>query len=157
MTTQTAEITGVTTIQSLTRGIAALSDESIKKLADYIEDLIDEQSEIDDIAYIDARRDEPTIPFEEVLAKHEAKYAHLIRFKSSADKELDALQGQQCTRILRAIRNLGNNPRPPGCKKLKNRDAYRIRVGEYRIIYEIHDDVLIVLIVRVAHRRDAYK
>ena len=67
----------VTTIQSLMRGIAALSDESIKKLADYIDDLIDEQAEIDDIAYIDARRDEPTIPFEEVLAKHEAEYGPL--------------------------------------------------------------------------------
>ena len=82
---------------------------------------------------------------------------HSIRFKSSADKELDALPGQQRTRILRAIRNFGENPRPPGCKKLKGLNMYRIRVGEYRVIYEIHDDVLIVLVIRVAHRRDAYK
>ena len=82
---------------------------------------------------------------------------HSIRFKLSANKELDALPGRQRTRILRAVRNLGNNPRPPGCKKLKSRDAYRIRVGEYRVIYEIRDDVLTVLIVRVVHRRDAYK
>ena len=58
---------------------------------------------------------------------------------------------------MQAIDKLALVPRPPGCKKLKGRDAYRIRIGEYRVIYEIHDDVLIVLIIRVAHRREAYK
>ncbi|MCL1941253.1 MAG: type II toxin-antitoxin system RelE/ParE family toxin [Synergistaceae bacterium] len=83
--------------------------------------------------------------------------AHSIRFKSSAEKELDALSTQQRPRILSAIMNLANNPRPFGCKKLKTRDAYRIRVGDYRVIYEIHDEVLVVLVIRIAHRRGAYK
>ena len=79
-----------------------------------------------------------------------------IKFKSSAEKESYALPGEQRARILRAVRNLRANPRPSGCKKLKGRDEYRIRVGEYRVIYEIHDDALIVMVVRVAHRQDAY-
>ena len=82
---------------------------------------------------------------------------HLIRFKASADKELDALPWQQSARVLHAIKKLADNPRPPGCKKLKSCDAYRIRAGDYRVVYEIHDDVLIVLVVRVAHRREVYQ
>ena len=82
---------------------------------------------------------------------------HSVEFKPNADKELDALPKQHRARIIKAAMALGNNPRPPGCKKLKNSEAYRIRIGEYRVIYEIHDDVLIVLVVRVAHRRSAYK
>jgi mRNA interferase RelE/StbE len=58
---------------------------------------------------------------------------------------------------MRAIRNLSANPRPAGCKKLKGLDAWRIRVGDYRVIYEIHDDVLVVLVIRVAHRGEVYK
>ena len=82
---------------------------------------------------------------------------HLIRFKSSADKELDALSEQQRIQIFRAIKNLANNPRPSGCKKLKSRDAYRIRVGDYRVIYEIHDNILVVLVIRIAQRQEAYQ
>ena len=83
--------------------------------------------------------------------------AHSVEFKSVARKSINALPKDIKTRVISAAMSLGDNPRPPGCKKLKSRDAYRIKVGEYRIIYEIRDDVLIVLVVRVAHRRDAYK
>ena len=79
MTTHTAEMTNTTTIQSLTRGIAALSDESIKKLADYIDDLIDEQAEADDVAYIEAHKDEPAIPFEDVVREFEAEHGPLYQ------------------------------------------------------------------------------
>ena len=82
---------------------------------------------------------------------------HSIEFKGSVRKNIAALSENIKTRVISAVMSLGDNPRPPGCKKLKGRDAYRIRVGEYRVIYEIHDDVLIVLVVRVAHRQDAYK
>jgi mRNA interferase RelE/StbE len=51
---------------------------------------------------------------------------------------------------------LANDPRPPGCKKLKGRDGYRIRVGDYRIIYQIIDDVLVVNVVALGHRKDIY-
>jgi mRNA interferase RelE/StbE len=58
---------------------------------------------------------------------------------------------------MQAIDKLPDNPRPSGCRKLKGADVYRIRVGDYRVVYEIHDDVLIVLVVRVAHRSEVYK
>lgn len=60
------------------------------------------------------------------------------------------------TQIARAIKDLENNPRPNGAIKLTGRQAWRIRVGTYRIIYKIHDDRLLVIVVRVAHRRQAY-
>ena len=82
---------------------------------------------------------------------------HSIRLEPSAKKELRALARGLQKRILKAARKLRNNPRPPGCKKLKGLDAYRIRAGDYRIVYEIHDDVLIVLVIRVAHRREVYR
>ncbi|MBM3514158.1 MAG: type II toxin-antitoxin system mRNA interferase toxin, RelE/StbE family [Alphaproteobacteria bacterium] len=59
-------------------------------------------------------------------------------------------------RILNAISRLREDPRPPGCKKLIARDEWRIKVGDYRIIYEIHDRVLIIKVVRVGHRSKAY-
>jgi len=79
MTTQTAEMTNTTTIQSLMRGIAALSDESIKKLADYIDDLIDEQTEADDIAYIEAHKDDPTFPLSEIIKDYEPRHGAFRR------------------------------------------------------------------------------
>ena len=83
--------------------------------------------------------------------------AHSIEFSSSADKELDALSGDVRTRILKAVSKLSGNPRPSGCKKLKGQDAYRIRVGAYRVIYEIRDAVLIVWVVKVGHRSNVYQ
>jgi mRNA interferase RelE/StbE len=83
--------------------------------------------------------------------------AHSVEFKPSADKAIDALPSEYRTRIIKATMALADNPRPSGCKKLKGREAWRIRVGDYRVVYEIHDDVLIVLVVRVAHRREVYK
>jgi len=59
--------------------------------------------------------------------------------------------------IKRAIYNLANNPRPAGCKKLKGRDSYRIRVADYRIIYEIFDDILLVDVIDMGHRKDIYE
>ena len=59
--------------------------------------------------------------------------------------------------IKAAIADLADNPRPYGYKKLKGEDAYRIRVGDYRVIYEINDDKIIVTVVMVGHRKDIYK
>ena len=56
-----------------------------------------------------------------------------------------------------AIAELADNPRPHGYKKLKGEDAYRIRVGDYRIIYEIEDNIILVTVVSVGHRKDVYK
>ena len=59
--------------------------------------------------------------------------------------------------VKEAIAELAFNPRPHGCKKLKGEEAYRIRVGDYRVIYEIEDDKIIVIVVSVGHRKDIYK
>jgi len=84
--------------------------------------------------------------------------AHSIEFDAAADKELEALPKNLNARIIKAILLLADNPRPRGCKKLKGeQNAYRIRIGDYRVIYEVYDDVLIVLVIRVAHRREVYK
>jgi mRNA interferase RelE/StbE len=82
-------------------------------------------------------------------------YTVLIR--KSAQKKLARLESSIQDRIIETIRNLAENPRPTGTKKLSGRDAWRVRIGDYRIIYEIHDDRLIVLVVVVGHRREVYK
>ena len=68
--------------------------------------------------------------------------------------KLGAINGR---RVLAAIRSLADDPRPHECKKLANREAWRIRVGDYRVIYEIDDQTLTVLIVEAGHRREAYR
>ena len=74
-----------------------------------------------------------------------------------AQKELEALAGEAYTRIRDAIGGLAEDPRPSGCLKLTGRDGWRIRIGNYRVIYEIRDKVLVVLVIRIAHRSKAYK
>jgi mRNA interferase RelE/StbE len=59
-------------------------------------------------------------------------------------------------RVSRAISALAENPRPSGCKKLVGIDAWRIRIGDWRVIYQIQDERLVVLVIRVGHRRDVY-
>jgi mRNA interferase RelE/StbE len=59
--------------------------------------------------------------------------------------------------LVKAIRSLGDDPRPPGCKKLSGRPAWRIRIGTYRVIYEVDDGNLVVTVVRAGHRRDVYE
>lgn len=60
-------------------------------------------------------------------------------------------------RIDNAIEALGSEPRPYNCKKLKDHDAWRIRVGEYRVIYEINDAAQMVVVVQIGHRREVYR
>lgn len=61
-------------------------------------------------------------------------------------------------RLGKAIDGLASDPRPPGCKKLKDEErVFRIRVGEYRILYEVHDNRLLVLVIRISKREDAYR
>ena len=60
-------------------------------------------------------------------------------------------------RIITAIRRLASDPRPTGSKKLSGRSAWRIRVGVYRVIYEIADDRLLVLVVAIGHRKEVYR
>lgn len=78
-------------------------------------------------------------------------------FRKSVAKDLRAFPNQDVKRIMQRIRTLANDPRPAGCEKLSGQERYRVRQGAYRIIYEIEDARLIVLIVKVGHRRDVYR
>ena len=71
-------------------------------------------------------------------------------------KQLQKVPSADYKRIKAALTGLSSNPRPKGYLKLKGRDAYRIRVGDYRIIYEIKDNQLLVIIITIAHRKDVY-
>ena len=80
-----------------------------------------------------------------------------VRIVQAARKQLDRLPATDGRRVEAAIQELADNPRPAGCCKLSGEDAWRIRVGMYRVIYEIHDDYLMVVVIRVAHRKDSYR
>ena len=83
---------------------------------------------------------------------------HSVEFKNAARKSIAALPGDIKARVISAAMSLADNPRPSGCKKVRSLDsAYRIRVGDYRIIYEVYDVVLVVMVIRVAHRREVYE
>ena len=75
-----------------------------------------------------------------------------------AEKQLDELPRPMQRRITEAIEGLESNPRPHGVKKLEGADdLWRIRVGDYRIVYTIKDDRLVVLVVKIGHRREIYR
>ena len=78
-------------------------------------------------------------------------------FKKSVAKDLRRLPQQDVLRILERIRSLAEDPRPLGCEKLSTLERYRIRVGIYRVVYEIQDRILTVLIVKIAHRSGVYR
>ena len=77
--------------------------------------------------------------------------------KRSVAKDLRSIPSKDVLRILEIIESQAYDPRPSGCQKLSNQERYRLRVGIYRVLYEIQDDILLVLIVKIAHRRDAYR
>lgn len=83
------------------------------------------------------------------------KYTVLI--ERYAQKQIMKLDKQIIPAIKSAIASLAENPRPYGYKKLKGEEAFRIRVGDYRIIYEIDDGKIIITVVSVGHRKDIYK
>ena len=83
-----------------------------------------------------------------------ANYKILI--KSSAAKELARLPKKDIQRITSKIKSLSADPRPHGCEKLSAQERYRIRQGNYRIVYSIEDDKLIVYVIKIAHRSVVY-
>jgi mRNA interferase RelE/StbE len=83
---------------------------------------------------------------------------YTVVFIRAARRELETLPEELGERILAKIRPLAGTPRPPGSKKLKGQsDLWRIRAGDYRIVYEIHDEVRTVEISYIRHRRDVYR
>ena len=83
--------------------------------------------------------------------------SYQVILPKSVQKELNRLPDDIAGRILDALSELKEQPRPPGCKKLRGESAWRIRIGDHRVIYEIHDKVLQIIIVTVGHRRDVYR
>lgn len=80
-----------------------------------------------------------------------------IRFRKSVVKDLRGIPNADVKKILERIDGLAADPRGEGCVKLSGKERYRVRQGDYRIVYEINDAEIIVLIVRVAHRSQAYR
>lgn len=80
-----------------------------------------------------------------------------IELTPSAVKQYNNLPADYIDRVTDAIDGLQNNPRPHGYIKLKGEDAYRIRTGGYRIIYEIYDAKVVILILRIQHRKEVYR
>ncbi|MHB8261989.1 MAG: type II toxin-antitoxin system RelE family toxin [Bacteroidia bacterium] len=83
--------------------------------------------------------------------------AYSLNFSKQALKELEKINEPYYSNIKKAIANLTTNPRPNGYKKLKSREGYRIRVSNYRIIYNIFDTELIIDIIALGHRKDIYE
>ncbi len=81
---------------------------------------------------------------------------YTVVLSKRAQKELDKLSNTIAAPILKAIAALEENPRPQGYKKLKGREGYRVRVGNYRIIYEIFDKELLVDVIDVGNRKEIY-
>ena len=83
--------------------------------------------------------------------------AYTIEFRNKVLKALIKINEPFYSAIKKQIYELADNPRPPGYKKLKGRKGYRIRVGDYRVIYEIFDDILLIDVIDLGHRKDIYE
>ena len=81
---------------------------------------------------------------------------HELLIERRAQKQLARITQPDRDRIVAAVWELAEEPRPVGVRKLAGREAWRIRVGDYRIIYEIHNLALMVLVISIGHRRDVY-
>ncbi len=84
-----------------------------------------------------------------------AKYK--ITVKKSAAKELEEIPGKELRKIVRCIQSLAQNPRPHGSQKLSRQEQYRVRQGDYRIVYSIDDKDSVIDIVKIGHRREIYR
>lgn len=80
-----------------------------------------------------------------------------ISIRRKAQKQLEKVPPKDYKKVKQAILDLTQDPRPPGSKKLKGREGWRIRQGDYRIIYEIYNDQLIIIVLDVGHRKDIYR
>ena len=84
--------------------------------------------------------------------------SYQIEIKPSASKELEKLPRQMVVRVVAAIRELAEDPYPQGVRKLSGFDrTFRIRVGDYRVLYDIYENRLVIEIIRIRHRKDVYR
>ena len=81
-----------------------------------------------------------------------------LRIKTSAIREIEAIPLKRVRqRIVRRIRSLADDPRPTGCEKLSGKERYRVRQGQYRIVYSIEDRELVIYVVKAGHRSSVYR
>ncbi|HYK97298.1 MAG TPA: type II toxin-antitoxin system RelE/ParE family toxin [Candidatus Acidoferrales bacterium] len=83
--------------------------------------------------------------------------AYRVDVQRSAERDLDRLSPTLFERITERLAALAEQPRPPGAEKLVGLEAYRIRVGDYRLIYEVDDSARVIVVTRVRHRREVYR
>ncbi|MFA5353713.1 MAG: type II toxin-antitoxin system RelE/ParE family toxin [Thermodesulfovibrionales bacterium] len=83
--------------------------------------------------------------------------AYRVFFKESVEKDLRGITKEDLGKILERIALLAENPRPPGSEKLTGQERYRIRQGNYRVVYSIRDEEVTVWVVKVGHRKDIYR
>ena len=83
--------------------------------------------------------------------------SYRLSFKRSVTKDFRNIPQEDVRRILSRIDALAVEPQPPGCQKLTGQERYRVRAGRYRIVYEIQGEVLLVIVVAVAHRKGVYR
>ena len=86
-----------------------------------------------------------------------SRQGYIVRIKRSAEKEMDRLPESVFERLVEAILSLERDPRPRGAKKLRGVEDYRLRAGQYRILYSVEDRERVVVISAVGHRRDVYR
>ena len=80
-----------------------------------------------------------------------------LEFKRSVARDVEGIPKRDLKRIMDRIEALRDDPRPPGCVKLSGQEYYRVRQGNYRIVYEIVDDWLVVVVIALGHRPDVYR
>ncbi len=83
--------------------------------------------------------------------------SYRLTFKKSVTKDFRSISKNDVARILKRIEALTDDPRPVGSEKLSGQERFRVRQGVYRIIYEIRDEELVIIVVKVGHRRDVYR
>ena len=83
--------------------------------------------------------------------------SYRLFIKPSASKEIEGLPKQDRRKVVAKIQGLAKDPRPPGCERLSGHEQYRLRQGDYRILYSIEEKDLIVAVVKVGHRKEVYR
>ncbi len=84
--------------------------------------------------------------------------SYKIEWRNSTRRDIRRIAREHVSRIVAAVSSLADNPRPAGCTKLSGSErAYRIRVGDYRIVYEVFDEAVYIEVIKVGHRRDVYR
>jgi len=84
--------------------------------------------------------------------------SYQVNWRRSTKKDLRRISPLEVAKIVETVQTLSVEPRPLGCKKMVGSEcAYRLRVGDYRIIYEVYDDTIIIEVIKIGHRRDVYR